>query len=282
MSVISIQETWEGRTGALGRFDNSRIDRSFLVKTNSRADTQLTVSNAMAAQAGIVFLTPHPEDESYTARTLTATQKIETPLAWTVVVSYSTEPLTEEQTENEENPLLRPTRIRWASESIQKFAVTDKDGDALTSTANVPFNDIEVEDVRWSISMRKNFATIPVWVTTFVNSVNETAFAIQDVIFPPRTVKMSAMQIGELQQEGGIEYYEVEATLSFRPDTWDARRANMGFLDSTGKLLKTTDGSDAVIALPLDADGLKADPTAAVIIRTFRVYAESDFNDLPF
>lgn len=284
MAVISVQETWQGRDGTFENILDNTVTRTFLVKTNNKFDDQFVIVNYFSGTLGISFLTPHPSNGFYTARRLSAVQKAETPFAWDVSVDYSTAPLSEnEQDQDFENPLQRPTIITWGSEFVRRFTTEDKDGEPIWNTAADPYEPQEVDHTRWRISFRKNLATVPAWVTGFVNKVNSASVQIQGVTLAPRTLKLSGLAISELKVQNEIPYFEVSAEMSYDPETWDLRLLSAGLRESAGNPVLDEDGDPVASPWPLDEDGGKIEsPTAEnVVWQTFKVYKEADFNQLP-
>lgn len=300
MSVVRCAPHWKGRDGSFENVQNNRVSRTWIVVTDDKNDNQFTISSYFATdvEGGIVFLTPHPDANAYTARGLQADQQDESPFWWMVTVTYSTEPLKADEEERQApNPLDRPARITWDSENAQEFTVKDKDDEAMLNSAGDPLEPVEKDDIRWIISITKNFEELPDWVIDTVNCVNSSAITVSGKTLPARTVKVNRLRIGELQIDNDVPYYEVTVELAYKKGTWDVKRLDEGFnviagdgkLEATDKkriLVEDDDGEfqPPTEAIPLDGEGgileFPTPDTAQYI--TFKIYEEEDLNDLPF
>lgn len=296
MSVVRCAEDWKGRNGTFENVTNNRVVRKFFVRTDDKYDNQFTITSYFATDMGITFLSPHPDANIYTCRSLDADQRDDSPFAWDVTCTYSTEPLNEDEEDKPENPLDRPARITWDSEVFQKFTNRDKDGNVMVNSAGDPIEAIEVDDIRWVISITKNFASLPAWVLTVPNSVNSSAVNISGVSLPARTVKVGHLHIGELQVENDIPFYEVTVELSYKPGTWDEEVPDEGFnvSDGSGNVSNTdrtrimVEDDNGDLSPPTEAvllngsGGVLANPTSAsAVMLNKRVYQELDFSGLP-
>lgn len=298
MSVISAREHWDGRDGSFENVTNNRVDRKWLVKTDNKYDTPLVVGDYFRTTLSIGFQSPHPGNGSYTARNMEIESRAETPCVYDVKVTYSTEPFkSDSEEQNDEDPTARPARVTWDSENAQEFTTNDKDGKAMLNSAGDPLEPLEKDDIRWTISLTKNFANIPTWVLSTVNCVNESDVTIAGLSFPARTVKVQRLHIGELQVENNIAFYEATVELAYKKNTWDVERLDEGFnvIAGDGKVpaadkkritIEDDDGDfqPATEAIPLDgAGGVLSDPTPDTAEHiTFKVYEEADLSALPF
>lgn len=284
MAVVSAEEHWEGRDGSFAGIRDSDVSRHFLLKTDNKLDDQFVVKAHVEQVMGLSYLEPHPVNSDYTIRNVECTQKPETPIAWDVTVDYSTEPFNNDEIDQEEpNPTDRPARISWSSEFVRRFTTEDKDGEPLWNTAADPYEPQEVDHVRWSIEVRKNVASVPAWVTSYVNRVNSSPVSIGGVTLAVRTLKCNGLSISEEKQQNDFTYYELVVSLSYDPDKWDLRLLSAGFRDSNGDKILDNEKDPVTTPWPLDSDGFKIDsPTAAnVEWQTFRIYKEADLNNLP-
>lgn len=284
MSVVWALEHWEGRSGSYENVLNNRRVRTWKVKTNDKTDDDGVIVAHFADTLGIKFLTPHPNNSFFTARQFQVDQIPNTPYGWDVRVTYSTEPLREDEDEPE-NPLDRPVRITWSSELSQEFTTKDKDGKPMMNSAGDALEPFEKDDVRWIIRLTKNFSQVPSWVATYVNRVNSTSITIQGVILSARTAKVQSLEIGEVQVQNDIPYQEVSAELAYKLDTWDVDRLDEGFhyLDSgSRKRVLLDDNEPSTEPVPLDGSGgiLSSPDEDNAVFRTFNIYSELDLNSL--
>jgi hypothetical protein len=286
MAVVWAREHWEGRDGSFGSVTDNTMTRVWKVKTNNKLDDQTVIVAHFTGTMGIAFLSPHPSNGFFTARKIDPKQMAVSPYAWTVTVTYSTEPLREDEDEPE-NPLDRPVRISWSSELSQEFTTKDKDGKPMLNSAGDPLEPYEKDDVRWIIRLVKNFSALPTWVANFTNKVNSSSLSIGGLTLAERTCKVQSLQISEQQVQNDIPYVEVSVEIAYRPDTWDAKRLDEGFhekLGSTRQKILLDDNNEPSEPVPLNGAGAhisEPDPDNAVYL-DYEIYEEEDLNDLPF
>lgn len=286
MAVVWAGEHWDGRDGSFGSVTDNTMTRVWKVKTNNKFDDQTVVLAHFTGTMGITYLSAHPSNGYFTARKIDAKQLAASPYAWIVTVTYSTEPLREDEDEPE-NPLSRPVRITWSSELSQEFTTKDKDGKPMLNSAGDPLEPWERDDVRWIIRLTKNFSSLPSWVANYVNKVNSSSLTIQGITLAARTCKLQALNIGEQQVQNDIPYIEVSADIAYRPDAWDVKRLDEGFhekLGATRQKILLDDNNEPSEPVPLNGSGAhlsEPDPDNAVYL-TYKIYEEADLNDLPF
>ena len=286
MAVTSASEHWPQRGGSFGALRDSRMTRHWLVKTDDKLDDAITIRDHFRDVMGIQYLTAHPNNIYFTLRNLECSQKDETPKAWDVTGVYSPAPLDEDQ-QQEENPLDRPTIIEWSSELAQEFTTKDKNGKPMLNSAGDPLEPLEKDDVRWSVSLTKNFASIPFWVAEYVNTINSSAVIVQGQSLPAHTLKVQQLHIPPLQIENNIPFYQVMVALAYKAETWRVKRLDEGFHYVTGgdrKKITLDDGNEPSEPVPLDgAGGVLADPDPDnAVYLDYDVYDEKDHNNLPF
>ena len=83
-------------------------------------------------------------------------------LLWDITVQYSAEL---QEREEDENPLARPAKISWSAAMYQRATLFDADGKPIRNAAGDLFDPQEVEDERWVISVKKNVAAVPKWIS---------------------------------------------------------------------------------------------------------------------
>lgn len=288
MAVTSASEHWANRDGSFGAIRDSRMRRHWLVKTSDKWDDQITIRDHFRDVMDIEYLTPHPSNIYFTLRNLECTPKDETPLAWDVTGVYSAGPLDDDDGQQQgDNPTERPTVIEWGSELSQEFTTKDKDDKPMLNSAGDALEPFEKDDVRWIITLTKNFATIPAWVSEYVNKVNSSAVTVTGRSLAARTVKLQRLHVPPMQIENDVPFFAVTAELAYRRETWDVKRLDEGFhyLDGSDRKQITLDDDESPSEpVPLDGSGgvlAAPDPDNAVYL-TFKIYEEADLNDLPF
>ena len=288
MAVVWAREHWEGRDGSFENVVNNTLTRTWKVKTDNKLDDSQVVAAHFDSALGIRFLSPHPTNGFFTARKLDIKQESASPLAWRVTVMYSTEPIGEDE-DKPENPLDEPPKISGDSEMSQKFTTKDKDGKPVLNSAGDPLEPHEVDDPRGVIIIEKNFPSIPGFVSTYINKVNNASFSIPGISEPfgPRTVKFQRFRFGAQEVRNEVSFVAVTVELSIDPNTWDVDRLDEGFHwknNTTGARSKITldDGSEPTEAVPLDGGGavlFNPTPDTARYL-TKKYYQEADFNVL--
>lgn len=283
MAVASANLRHDQRGGTIGGVGESDVARHYLVKTTARTDDEQVIAAYFATVLGIFKGSQHPNNGLLKARDLDCQPISGAPLAWDVVVNYDDQD-DDDDDDQEPNPLNRKTKISWAAEFVQVFTDEDKDGNAMLNDAGYPMDAIEVDDVRWTINLRKNFVQPPFWVTEYCNTVNSSKITVQGLTCEARTLKFNSLSIGEEQTQNDVTYVEVNASVSYNPKTWDLKRINVSIYDINGKRITDADGEKVVEPWPIGTDGLKiSTPTTSnVVYKTFRRFDEKDFNNLPF
>lgn len=294
--VTTVKEHWPNRGGTFGVSRESSVRRHWTVKTSNKMDDPGVIRDHFRDNLGISLYVPHPNPNliQFLFRTLDCTQFSEAPTLWEVVGNYSSEPFDEEDQEQQDNPnpVLRATVIEWDSELSQEFTARDKDGKAMLNSAGDALESIERDDVRWIITLTKNFEALPGWVAGYVNKVNSEEITVDGQELAARTCKLQRLRIPGRRVEGGVSFVEVTAEIAYRPDTWDVYRLDEGFnaLDRVGEkykiLIPDEDGEmrEPTEPIPLDGEGsvLFTATEDTAVFRHFKIYKEADFNDLPF
>lgn len=284
MAVTEVHEKWEGRDGTFGKVSENGLRRMHLVKTSNKWDDAYIVSQSNDLPK---WNNPHPSNFFFRARKQTITPVSDTPFWWEVVTDYTTEPVEDEERQDA-NPLDRETKVTWASQVYQGYTVEDKDGNAMLNKAGDPLEPLPVDLVRWNITFQKNFTSVPLWVTDYVNCINDSATTINGVNFPKQTLKLQGLDISDKQVQNDVEYYSVKAQIVYQRETFVVRRLNEGFAYLDGGSTRTpfteSDGSRSAEMRCLDEDGDQlANPTAeTAVFLEFEIYEEKDFNALPF
>lgn len=288
MSVTSIERLWDDRGGESEGASKTTATRSWLIKTNSKNDTEQTV---FASGLLPSLYAPLPENGLLTARKLTIRQKTETPYAYVATCFYSSEPLPQEKEEREDtpDPLDRRAKITWNSNQYTKVVHKDIDGDAIVNSAGDYFIDPapEIEVSRWTATVTKNLATIPSWILDYADAVNSGDFEIGGITVLAKKARIVGLSIGDLQKERNTEFYPLSITMEFRKEGWRLSLLDQGYYKLNGSGLKipcvTKDGIAVTAPVMLDGDGgqlTTPSPANAQYIE-FKVYDEKDFTVLP-
>lgn len=128
------------------------------------------------------------------------------------------------------DPLAAPAGITWETTEISEQVQLDAHGRPLLNHAGSPLLDIEDERSLWVIQITKNVADVPSWLLDYGywQPVNSDSVSIRGQRFPPRTLKLSRIRIGDWQSESDIDYLPLSLTLIHHPKTWDRQYLNRG------------------------------------------------------
>lgn len=212
---------------------------------------------------------------------------------WELEVQYSTK--TKDQDEQDEEPLDRQPEIAIDFETYQTVAegalvdfLNDEDapvaeelffGRALTNSAGEPFDpQPEMDQVRpvLTVTYNESFLNIPL-LMHYANTVNSTVW----LGCQPRTWKMGGPRISR-EIENGIKYWQISLTFTYNKQTWDLQILNQGtyFIDGGGDKQPFTDSPGNRIVGLLDDDGFELAEGADPTFERYRVYKETDFNNI--
>jgi hypothetical protein len=215
-------------------------------------------------------------------------QDDDNPFVWEVVVTYST--LSQDEDEQDPNPLLRPADVVMSSNDSQVAvegvfrddpnAEDDQLGGPVANAAGEIFDPPPMMDVsRPVLTITRNEATVnSIFLMGFANSVNaETFFGAQ-----PRQLKMSAPQFRNVF-ENGLQFWTVTYQMEFRTDTWDSQIVNQGtFHLNAGSTVTTVfthdDGTPRLGNLT--TDGFKLAVGADTTFVRSKIYKEKFFSTL--
>lgn len=206
---------------------------------------------------------------------------------WIVTGEYSSDKdKRDSSTTATENPLARHWDVSWSTETYQRVATKDIDGDPIQNTADEDFVDpAEVERSRLQLTVRRNEAYFDAAkMLTYVDTVNKRKFYGSE----PQTAKIksiSASEKVENTEEGQFRYYEVTYVIQFRQEGWLLSLLNQGLRKkiSDGVYVKMKDESGQPLTKPVllneagdDVLGADEDP----VFIDFQVYEEKDFGAL--
>lgn len=149
MAVVEIEEQFAGRRGGSGEKNAREYVRVWLVTTDDPDDGPLTVRAAIAASKGVAVGVPYKTDKESDLGALckgTTEDQVQDNLHWLVTASYGSNV---DESEQEENPLLRPTEIEFDSEQFQRPAEKDIEGEPILNSAGEQYEQpVEMDDSR--------------------------------------------------------------------------------------------------------------------------------------
>lgn len=285
MAVVgSAKEQWEHRTAAY----NGGVwtyTRGWMVKTDSKADREDTVSSASGLPAyGEAHPAPIAADAYATEITYSMTDRGDTPYSWLVKATYSSE-----RTLNS-NPANDEVLVSWTSEIYEEPVFTDTSGNGILNSAGDYFIDPSPtrEAVQLIAKIRTNVTSIPAWVLSYQNAVNNGAITIGGLAIAAGLAKMQRLEIGEREYRNSTAFYPVSFEIHINKDGWHLKPLDAGFRERDGsgnliQIINSADETEVTTPVPLNGSGAAlADPTPATsVFGDFTIYPELDFTALP-
>ena len=299
MSVLSINPLGE-RTAFFGLITTWKATRRWLVKCDTRFQEEWQILETGWNFNGTqIFPIPYTNvlgsQPMLLCRSLQADQQRQNPQVWIVTAEYSSEPLSQQQKDAQqfENPLERPSKIRWGSGKYNKAAVFDSSGNSITNSAGDPFDPPpEIDQSRWTATVTTNVSAVPQAIIDYTDAVNSDGFTILSVPVSPLCAKIMGIDVSEEQtaqvgENDFVNYFVFGYVLEFRKETWKLQLLDQGFRefdpnDATKRIPIKDDAvppKDVTKPWPLDGAGTRLNnptPDTAAIV-AFDVY-----NSLPF
>jgi len=319
MAVDSIRPLG-GREATFGRITEWTANRRWLVHTTSRFDEEWQILEAGWNSSPQLFPVPYTNvlasQPLLLCRSIGGRQQERSPQHWIVTAEYSSAPLSQQQQDAQqyENPLDRPSAIRWNSVKYSRACIFDTGGNLiLMSSGEPPDPPAEMDASNWVVSVRHNEPAIPAFIIDYTDAVNTSAFTIQGLTVDPYVAKIMEIEIGELQtaqisETEAVGYYPFAYSMELRgkmipatdiyssPGTqvregWKLRLLDQGYWqkdpnDSTKRIRIQDDSKpprDVVKPWPLNGLGARlSDPTPSTAkSRVWDIYNYKDFGVLP-
>lgn len=297
MAFVSAKEIADGRSFDFEGNDNTSFPRIFRVTTDSKFDVPLNLQPSMP----VAFGQYHPIFTGYRilGESWENTETGPSRSIWIATYSYRTQQVDQAEFEAKElhpNPLDRRARVTVRSVRYSKLVNKSIQGNAFVTSAGESYPAQEVDDERWTITVRKNYVNIPDFVWTYQKKINISAITVKGRLLEAETVKFGEVVVPDLQIENGHEFYPIEFTLDYKRDTWALSLLDAGFLKKDGTDLKDitvkdADGNDVptTVALPLDGAGGALHETLMRPVQAsdtffyndYDIYERADFSILP-
>lgn len=255
--------------------------RAFRLETDSRSDSAYTVgSHASLPVIGSI----HPDDPAAYVDDISI-DNTDPWKGWTATYQYTTE-RSFDQSDPENDEVL----VSWTSEIYQEPVFKDNNGNAILNSAGDYFLDpVPARDASHLIArIRKNVTSIPIWVLTYQNAVNNSAISIAGLPVAAGQAKLQRIDIGERQKRGNSIFYEIAFEIHLHANGWKLEPLDAGFRrkDDEGKRVQiTNDGDNEPVTSPalLNGEGgLLSNPSpVTAVYGDFDVYPERNFSILP-
>ena len=258
-----------------------------LVKTDAKTDRE----NVVGAASGVPgYGDAHPGFSVAYAASQSITEHSETPLAWLVVTNY-----TSKRTLSS-NPLNDEVLVDWSSEIYQEVVQFDIDGNAVLNSAGDYFIDPTPtrDAIHLIAKIQSNVASVPAWVISYQNAVNNASVTIGGLVCLAGLVKIQRITIGTREERGGTTFYKFASEAHIHKEGWRLKPLDAGFrylnyagvpipikLDADGAV--STSGDEVTTPVPLDGSGgmLVSPSPATGVFGNFKIYDELDLTSLP-
>lgn len=290
MAIVgSAKEIIASRRASISKDGERTYERTFVVTVNSQKDDPaiaLTAPGIPPRYSG--YFTSTKVDLGALVTDLQVRNRSGSPYHIDVEVKYSSKREDSEE-DQQENPVLRPPKIRWSFETVQvpilgtrdQRGATESYSLAVVNSAGEPFDPPPTRDESRPVCTITRFeATFsPRVAVDYQDAVNEDFFGGG---IEPRQAKMRSIS-AEWVFENDVEVAQVTYVIAFKRDTWDIRLLNYGshYLNSTS----TTDysrferGGVAYLGL-LDDQGLKLASTDRPTYKTISAEKLRNFSSL--
>lgn len=222
MSVVSVAEVWESRSGSIDYKFQRQYVRRFRVFVDDTTDGAVTVR----AGVGIGLGAAYPEDAYSKVKGISVTNDGQDPLVWYVTLNYDSVWEFDPASANE-NPLLRPELKSLSYETQEKFVRQDLDGEDIVNSAGTPISPpMSVEKSVQILRIKQNRATVPV-TADVLNCINSSTWRGHAA----KTCKIRAPEVEEVW-ENNVLYYAVTWVVAIRKEPWSPTKVlNEGFYE---------------------------------------------------
>lgn len=203
--------------------------------------------------------------------------------AWELTATYQSVPA---NTQYVENPLARPAVISWSSVSYEEEIYKDIAGKTILNSAGDYFDPpIRVARSRWQVTYKRNRASVPTWILNYADAINSDEFTIGGLTIPRGYAKLDRIEIGPMQIENEIAYYEVGYTLTVQPESWQPKILDQGLYEKVGGVRRRIRVNGEPVSEPVLLDGTGqalADPAPenAVYLTQYKAYRELPFANI--
>ena len=281
MSIVSIREIPDGRSGSAQGNLAVDSDRCFRIITNSNYDdANKLLFDPLLPNHG----STNPNNPWSTLRKWDFRQAVQgSGRIWLATAKYSSQPESRQEREKREqpNPLLRRARVSISFEKREVGLVRDRDGHPFVTSAGEPYANppTRYESVP-VIELTKNLPAYPPWFFTHNDKLNSGTVVIYTAVgpmtFAARTLKFNPVGIVDVEQEGSFPYVEARYRFEYSADEHKVRLLDYGrwYLNDSDELIK-----GAVDEELLDSTGHR-DPDAEAY-NVFNIFPEASFAGIP-
>lgn len=262
MAFVSAKEIADGRSYQFEGQDNASLVRAFRVTTNSKLDVPLDLQSFMPVAYGNL----HPVYTAFTCLGESWENDQTGPQfsTWIATYTYKTQVGDEATFEAKElypNPLDRRARISVKSVRYSKLIDKDIDGKAFITSAGESYPAQEKDDDRWTITVKRNYVTIPDFIWEYQNKLNDAPITVKGRVLEEKTVKFGEVSVPDLLIENGHRYYAVEFTLDYKRDGW-----GLSLLDAGFQFKNASQSNKLTECWVYDEDGVTKVPASVAVL----------------
>lgn len=156
---------------------------------------------------------------------------------------------------DEKNPLDRRAKIRMRTQIFEIPSRVDRRGRAVQTTAGEPLEGYTLRVAGRVISIQKNLSVWPDWALDYAVAINSDVVRIRGRTFPPRTLRMGAIDIGDEDFENQVRFFSLAYELEHNPMTWIQPKWNRGFYQLIRGFERTVGGEKRFVREQFDAEG---------------------------
>lgn len=279
----SAAEQWEHRSC---RYNGGSwtYTRGWMVRTTAASDRESVVANASGLPAyGDAHPSPIAAAAYATEISYQMTDRGSTPYAWLVKATYTSDRNVDPDPTNDE------VLVSWDSEIYEQPIWEDVNGEAILNSAGDYFVDPTPtrDESDFIARIRSNATSVPAWVLTYNNAVNNATITIGGLSIAAGYAKVQRIAISEKKYRNSTAFYEITFEVHLSRKGWHLKPLDAGFRElSYGNLIQIineADGQEVTSPVPLDGNGNVLDsptPTNSVFL-DFTIYEEKDLTVLP-
>jgi hypothetical protein len=201
---------------------------------------------------------------------------------WKVTASYS-----DEREINSTDPNDDEVKVSWDGEIYQQSVIQDYGGNAIVNSAGDYFIDpVPTREACHLVArIRFNATSIPTWVLSYQDAVNDDAITIDGLTIAAGLAKVQRISIGETEYRNGTAFRSFSYEVHVHRTGWRFRPLDAGFRQIVGGELVQIriKGEEPTTPVPLNGSGVVlALPTpATAVIGNYQLYPELDLTVLP-
>jgi hypothetical protein len=285
VSWVWTKELHRGRTFKQAEKNVRTYTRNWLILTNDRNDRQLFVANNSALPTQY---TPYPDDPFALRLGLDVNPHgDESGMLWEASATYSTN----YENQKDQNPFNRPPLMTitcgtYTVPVLKEVTSSGGEGKTITNWAGDYYDPLpEKHAPQGQIKFKRNEPELPLpAISKYVGKVNSDNWFNN----APRTWLCMGINCGELKNENGYQFYEVDYEFHFKEKNWDAKLLEIGYNGlNEGKKFKFNYEVPQLL-WKIDDQNIDYIPkdiplAGALKMATFtswKIYEEAPFNDL--